>query len=203
MKDSTLNDRKLILQRERGNRYYARNRERILARASEKARSGIALTHEELVRQLDYDPTTGIFRWKSERKRGIATGTVAGYADKRGCIAIRVNRHLWLAHRLAWLYVYGSFPQHSIDHINGDPGDNRISNLRDVPHKVNQQNRRRPNKNNVIGILGVSRAADTGKFVAAVTVDGQAVKLGSFETAQQAHEAYVAAKRELHEGCTL
>ena len=111
---------------------------------------------------------------------------------KQGCYYI---------HRIAWLYVYGCWPNNHIDHINGNPDDNSIENLRDVSRKVNLQNMRKATKSSKTGILGVSESA--GRFRASIRIDGKAKYLGSFDDAKTAHAAYIDAKRKYHEGCTL
>lgn len=105
-------------------------------------------------------------------------------------------------HRLAWLYVHGEFPKAFIDHMDGDRLNNAISNLRDVSKTVNGQNMRKATKRSMTGYLGVS-VAPRGKFVASISVQGKYRYLGFFDTAELAHESYLAAKRELHEGCTI
>ena len=105
------------------------------------------------------------------------------------------------AHRLVWMVVHGEFPGDMIDHINGNPTDNRIENLRVVTHSVNMQNRRTARSTNKTGLLGVSVSGS--KFSAEIRIDGTQVCLGRFETAQMAHEAYVNAKRTHHIGCTI
>lgn len=90
------------------------------------------LTQAELKRKLHYDPDTGIFTWKVFSP-GITIGKVAG-AISSGYIRIKVHPSLQYAHRLAWLYVYGYFPEHGTDHINGIKTDNRIANLREATH---------------------------------------------------------------------
>jgi hypothetical protein len=112
-----------------------------------------------------------------------------------------INRKRYAEHRLAWLYFYGSWPALFIDHINGNRSDNRISNLRDVPLVVNNQNQREPRGNNTNGFLGVRVRNE--RIYAEIAVNGKSIKLGNFPSKEAAHEAYVQAKRKLHPGCTL
>lgn len=107
-----------------------------------------------------------------------------------------------MAHRLAWLYVYGEWPNGDIDHIDGDRLNNRIANLRDVSRRVNLENQRRPKACNKSGFLGVKTFRDQ-RFQARIQVRGVQLHLGTFDTPHEAHAAYVAAKRNLHQGCTL
>ena len=121
-------------------------------------------------------------------------------------MVIRVGGARHYAHRLAWLFATGEWPKETIDHINGDRGDNRIANLRDVPRRINCENQRKARSVNRVGLLGVSRATGNrpGKpYTAFIGVRGKSVGLGYFPTAELAHEAYLAAKRRLHEGCSI
>lgn len=157
------------------------------------------LTAESLRSVLRYDAETGVFTWLSGRCKGAEAGTV----DARGYIRIGIARRIYKAHRLAWLYVHGAWPTNEIDHIDGDHGNNRLANLRDVPRQVNQQNLRRPHKRGRSGILGVSLHKQSGKWRARVWVNGRNKSLGLFERAEEAKASYVAAKRQEHEGSTL
>ena len=112
--------------------------------------------------RLNYDHVTGYFTWK---ERVISKPTditwnkrhannLAGSSDGKGYLKISIDNKKYYSHRLAWLYFYGSPPEFTIDHINGNCSDNRIKNLRDVPHKINMRNMRR-NKNNKSGYTGI------------------------------------------------
>lgn len=161
---------------------------------------GAIVGPERLRELMDYDPGTGHFTHKPGQKWRRA-GKVAGAINNLGYRLIRVDNRLYRAHRLAWLYVHGEWPAGEIDHINGKRDDNRIENLRDVTVSVNQQNRKRAAANGSTGLLGVSTAK--ARYRAAIALDGASFYLGSFDTAEEAHEAYLAAKRKMHAGCTL
>ncbi len=92
-----------------------------------------------------------------------------------------------------------------IDHIDGNPANNRLENLRDVSRAVNGQNQKRAQRHNGTGVLGVTRRrnAKSNPYQAHIVVDGRPKYLGVFPTADAASAAYIAAKRALHEGCTL
>ena len=102
---------------------------------------------------LDYDKSTGEFTWICKR-RGASKKKLAGTKTKIGYTMIMIDGKYYLAHRLAWLYVYGEMPKLSIDHINGKKDDNRIKNLREVTILENQHNFTKPNKNNKANLLG-------------------------------------------------
>lgn len=158
------------------------------------------LTAERLRELLHYDPETGVFTWKTKPGRRIRLGAQAGSAAQ-GYLEIGVCGGRYRAHRLAWLYVYGVWPKHDIDHIDGNRANNAIANLRDVTRAVNIQNMRRPKPGNKSGYLGV--APCSSRWSAQVHVAGKKRHLGVFDTPELAHAAYVEAKRRLHEGCTL
>lgn len=147
---------------------------------------------------VHYDPATGIFQWRVSTNRRIVPGQVAGTRN-HGRWQIKLEGRIYRAHRLAWLYVHGHWPEQEIDHKNGNPLDNRIDNLRDVSGKVNHQNRHGPQSRNRLGVLGVSRTSKSNTFRA--RIDNE--YLGVFPTAEAAHEAYVQAKRLKHEGGML
>jgi hypothetical protein len=150
---------------------------------------------------LDYDRLTGaltsrVNRW-TWRKGDVVGSRWLGY------ILIGIDGGAHMAHRLAWLHHHGTWPVYGIDHIDGVGDHNWLENLRDVPQRVNSENQRVAHCDNQSGVLGAHFRKDTGKFASSVKSFGKAHLLGSFDTAEQAHQAYVAAKRQLHEGCTL
>lgn len=160
------------------------------------------LSHDRLLEVLDYDQATGVFTWKVKTGRGVCIGRQAGADTSNGYRRIRIDNVEYLAHRLAWFYVYGTHPEKLIDHIDGNKQNNAISNLRVVTFSENIQNQKRAMPHNKTGYLGVS---PHGKnvFRAAINVDGQPLYLGSFKTPEAAHAAYLSAKRTYHSVCTI
>lgn len=161
----------------------------------------VPLTVERLKELLEYNLDTGVFTWKVPRGRGMGAGSIAGSSNKYNYRQIGVDGKLYLAHRLAWLYVHGKWPDNGLDHINGDNQDNRISNLRDVDHVVNSQNQRKASRNSSSGLLGAFKK--DSHWISQIQVNGKIVRLGTFLTPEEAHQAYLKAKRELHPGCTI
>lgn len=157
------------------------------------------LTAERLRELLIYDAQTGLFTRRITNRRWLA-GQVAGSIDVNGHILINVDRVQYRAHRLAWLYTHGRWPANDIDHMNGVRTDNRLENLRDVTRQVNLQNRRTSTAKSKL--LGAHQHVD-GRWKSAIRHNGRQVHLGYFDTPEEAHLAYIHAKRRLHEGCTI
>jgi hypothetical protein len=128
-------------------------------------------------------------------------GQEVGTKNGAGYVVVRVGEKVLYVHRIAWAMTHGSWPIGSIDHINCTPSDNRPCNLRQVCQQTNAENQRRPQRRNAIGLLGVT--AKRNKFRATIVVNGKQMSLGAYSTPEQAHAAYVAAKRIHHKGCTL
>ena len=175
------------------------------------------LTVERVRALLDYEPSTGVFSWKrrpvfefpdtramkswNTKHAGKQAGTVNVV---NGYVQIGFGERKAYAHRLAFLWMNGAWPSEQVDHINGARADNRWANLRDVPCFVNLQNlKRTKRKDCTTGRLGAFVDKRDGRFQAQIRVQGVVHSLGRYATADEAHEAYLAAKRRLHAGCTL
>lgn len=98
------------------------------------------MTQERVKELLEYDPETGVFTWKAAKK-GIYAGSKAGYSNQEGYAVITIKRKPYYAHRLAFLYMEGRFPNKEVDHINRDAGDNRWVNLRHSNRRENLENK--------------------------------------------------------------
>lgn len=144
------------------------------------------ITQEQLKELLDYNPDTGIFlRLKSKNQHKAQTA--AGSVHHEGYIRIQISKKIYAGHRLAWLYVYGEFPDCKIDHINGNTSDNRICNLRLANDIENARNRKIKSTSNS-GFKGVSKHLDLWR--ARYTSNGKTYNLGLFETKELASQAY-------------
>lgn len=162
------------------------------------------LTHARLLEVLDYDQETGIFTWKVSRTGTRSKiGDVAGSLYDKGYIRISIDDIGYRAHRLAWLYMRGVWPNRDVDHINGVRDDNRFVNLRDVTRSENIQNQHKAHSDNATGFLGVTFNKTRGKFQTRININGKRKNLGRFPTAELAHQAYLVAKRELHPACMI
>jgi HNH endonuclease/AP2 domain len=146
---------------------------------------------------LDYNPDTGVFIWKVKPCKNKNAGIEAGCIST-GYRLIKVLKKYYQAHRLAWLYVYGEFPSKFIDHINGNPLDNRIVNLREATNYENSQNIYKPQSNNTSGFLGVTYMQKKKKWRAKIAVEGKRLSLGYYKSPEDAHKAYIEAKRKYH-----
>lgn len=156
------------------------------------------LTLARLRELLHYDPQTGVFTWVKTTSNRAKVGAPAGGHNGNGYIRISIDGRYHYAHRLAWLWVHGDFPAAEIDHKDGDRSNNRIGNLRMAEHRENSQNQalRSTNKS---GFHGVSRHANTGKWVASIHVRGKKKHLGLYAMPEAAAQAYLRAKAQMHE----
>lgn len=156
------------------------------------------LTQAELRSLFDYNPDTGAFKLLKSASRSDKIGKSVGAIDKKGYRNIRVFDKTYKAHRLAWFYMLGVWPACQIDHINGARDDNRWCNLREANQSENSQNQGGAKRTNKIGLMGVRFHTSTKKFEARITKDGLTHRLGHYPTPEQAHAAYIAAKKDLH-----
>lgn len=154
------------------------------------------LTYEAVSRLLSYDPETGLLRWTVNRTRGVKAGDVAGCLWKTtGYWRVSLFGRAVGAHRIAWLLTHGVWPEQFIDHINGDPLDNRLCNLRPASNSQNQANRKVVRTTS--RIKGVTWNKHCSKWQAAIKKDGKNNHLGVFSDKSEAAEAYRAAALRL------
>lgn len=157
------------------------------------------MINQVLLKELfTYNPDTGILSWKVRPCRNINVGSEAGGISLGGYRTVSVNKSRQYVHRVIWCLVYGELPKYGIDHINGVRDDNRLINLRAANQSENMQNIRAPLKNNSTGYLGVTFYKPDGTYQAQITINNKYHYLGRYPTAIEAHEVYLAAKKELH-----
>lgn len=146
-----------------------------------------AKTVQEL---FDYDPEAGVLYWRERPLRPECpaidkawntrfVGKVAGRPDKNGHLYANITYKNYAVHRLVWLHVHGRWPDRDIDHANGNPADNRISNLRQCTHAQNMRNSR-VRRDNAAGVTGVYWAKNERKWRAYINVNGKMKMLGAF-----------------------
>lgn len=152
------------------------------------------LTQARLHAKLRYDPDTGLF-WRYTAVGRADLSKPAGSLDNLGYIQIVVDCVRYRAHRLAWFYVHGVWPTHTLDHEKGVRNDNRIEKLREATNTENCRNGKLP-KHNTSGFKGATKFR--GRWAARIKVNRKCIHLGMFDTPEQAHEAYCKAAREMH-----
>lgn len=149
-------------------------------------------TYDQASQLINYNPITGEFTWKisqGKAKRGDSVGTIQGGYKKLTLMNEQIK-----IHRLAWFLSYGAWPSGQIDHIDGNKLNNALSNLRNVSISINMQNRY-ATKTKKSGLPYGVTLHKSGKYRADI-------RIGTFATAEEASEAYMKAKRLIHEGCT-
>ena len=162
------------------------------------------LTQNRVKDILNYDPISGIFTWKVNVSSTGRAGNVAGSANKAGYLLIRVDKKLYLAHRLAALYREGEFPPALIDHLDMNKSNNSWANLRHATKAENSQNKMKAQSNNSkTGLLGVFWSEQQKMWGAKVNVNRRQHHAGFHSTPELAYEAYVNLKRAIHPFGTL
>lgn len=147
------------------------------------------LTYERAHEVLSYNPETGVFRWKSHHFSTFVGRLAGSSKGARGRLSLCIDSARYEGHRVAWLMTYGAFPDAQIDHINRNPLDNRIENLRLATPSQNTTNRS--------GVKGYTKLR-TGRFQAQIKLSGKCKYLGSFASDREAREVYLAASRAIH-----
>lgn len=140
----------------------------------------LKLTQERLKSIYIYDSETGIFTNRINICGSGFADDISGSFRPDGYGTICINRKKYLVHRLAWLYVNGYMPENNIDHIDRDPTNNKISNLREVSQGCNMRNRKKL-KNNSSGVSGVSWNKSRDIWVSTIRAGGKHRHLGYFK----------------------
>jgi len=158
----------------------------------------VELTQERLKEVLDYNATTGVFTRKISGSTAVKVGRVvgSGVTVKANYFKVFIDAQAYIAHRLVWLYVHGTWPKHFIDHVNGDRHDNRLCNLREASSRQNMVNSKL-SKASTTGYKGAT-VLPSGRFRSKLHSGGQVYHLGVFDTVEEAHQAYCDKADELH-----
>jgi hypothetical protein len=159
-------------------------------------RSKTPLTADRLRELLHYDPETGLFTWLVTTPKKTR-GKLGGFHSDQGYLLLGLDGNKYRIHRLAWLYVYGCWPDGDLDHIDGNPSNNRIANLREATDAQNLANSKKPITNRS-GYKGVSWHAGAGKWHAGIRHNGRSIYLGLFTDPAVAHAAYCKASKKLN-----
>lgn len=153
-------------------------------------------TREQVAEVVEYDPLSGILTWTRTRK-GARAGERAGHFKISGRRKISVLGTVYSESHIAWLLATGEWPIDMMDHINGDPSDNRLCNLREVDNQKNQFNRR-GSRHAVSPFKGVWRSRSGKKWCSAIRRDPTRYWLGTFDSQEEAALAYDQAARRLY-----
>ena len=147
---------------------------------------------------FDYNKDTGILFWREDRPKYHFTsivgyriwkskfaGTVAGYIGSKGYVSVKLSGRMYKSHRIIWKWMTGEDPGSEIDHIDGDPKNNRWLNLRSVDTFTNARNIRKLDSN-TSGVTGVHFCKRSKKWVSKIKVNYKTLYLGSFDTVDNA-----------------
>ena len=141
---------------------------------------------------VQYNPITGSVTWQVQQglgRVGEEVGSIQGGYKKT-----TIDKEQIKLHRLVWFITYGKWPDGQIDHMDGNKTNNAIANLRDVSMSINMQNRYAMRRKDSDLPMGVTKNGH-GKFLANI-------RIGVFDTVEEARTAYMKVKRIIHEGCT-
>lgn len=154
---------------------------------------------ERLHELLEYEPDTGLLRWRVAQSRRVKAGDIAGTPSSNGYINVQVDGKLYLSHRLIWTMQTGEWPPlgTEIDHRDRDKHNNRWSNLRLATRAQNIINRG-IGRNNTSGFRGVSLYRPLNKWRARISHKGNQIALGYYDTPEEAGEAYRKAARDIY-----
>lgn len=160
------------------------------------------ITQTKLCKLLDYCPETGVFKWRFREGaraqwNGRYAGTIAGCQTAGGYTQIVIDNRAYYAHRLAWLYLRGEWPDAGIDHRDGNPSNNKFYNLRPATQVENMHNTS-AQKNNTSGFKGVTWHRQRRKWAAQAYIEGKHIHIGLFKNKEDAARAYNHAIKYLH-----
>ena len=158
------------------------------------------LDHSRLTELLKYDPDSGIFIWRVHRCGRTVAGSVAGTLNPNGYRYIFVDKVGFLAHRLAWFYQHGTWPEALLDHRDRDRSNNRMQNLRECPTDSDNLENKKMYINNSTGVTGVYMYKTNGPkpYYALISCNGVQHRLGSFTSKEEAARARANAEDVFH-----
>ena len=136
------------------------------------------LTQKRVRELFDFNADTGILTRKSVL-RSKKADRASGCLTNNGYLVVSIDCATYLLHRVIWLYVYGYFPEHDIDHINRDKCDNRLENLREATRACNVKNTGL-RSDNTSGVKGVYWHTQARKWNPKIFLEGRGISLGLF-----------------------
>lgn len=145
------------------------------------------LTQAELRYWLSYNRETGVFHWVRDRTGGKRAGEVAGHLKANGYVTIQLLGQAYMAHRLAWFYCNGRWPEHFLDHIDGKRDNNIIQNLREASDLQNARNNPKGRG------WQYEKRCPLRPYYASITVERRRISLGYYATPEEARSVYLAA----------
>lgn len=151
----------------------------------------------QLAKLVHYNPLTGTLTWRRRVHSRAAQGDECGHVNSHGYRCLRIEGRRYLSHRVAWCITHGMWPDALIDHINGNPLDNRLENLRCADDSENVWNSKR-SKANLSGVKGVGWNRKAGQWLARVTKRRRLVFWGYFSDLNEAKAAVEAARKQAH-----
>lgn len=152
------------------------------------------ITQERVQYLLWYDSETGNLIWKNPTSKRVSIFDIAGHIDD-DYITIRLDKILYPAHCIIWLYVTGTWPEDQIDHKDLNKQNNRWANLREATPSLNGANKNKY-ATNKSGFKGVSWSKRRQAWLAQITINYKTINLGCYETAEKASEVYQKAAKE-------
>ena len=153
------------------------------------------LTVEEAKEYLVYNKITGAF-YRLKAGSGYHSGDVAGHVNTLGYCIIKIKGKAYKAHRLAWLFCHDEWPTKQIDHIDGNKLNNKITNLRDVSTMENCGNRKIHRSGHLVGTR-CYKCKGGDRWRAIIRKGAKRVYLGTYDTPEEAHKAYLLARKKL------
>lgn len=166
-------------------------------RRSRKHKANSSITQDELKEWLRYDPVTGVFTRLKGGRWNRDAGTQAGTRSKNWYVKIYLLGTFYHAHRLAWFYMTGNWPEGEIDHINREKSDNRWANLREATASQNLLNKL-AQTNSGTGIRGVHYYKSRNQWVPYINENGKLRRLGYYATLEEAQRVREEAAMRLH-----
>jgi hypothetical protein len=151
------------------------------------------LTADTVREIFHYNPLTGDLIWTIRPRKNTPIGSKAGRIHKFGYVVVRYQGQDYKVHRIIWLWMKGEWPEDEIDHKDRNKANNIWTNLRPATTSQNRYNSVR--KNTTSGLKGV--VANGNRWQARIKRDNKYICLGTFNTPDEAHQAYVEAANRI------